>query len=184
MLEETCHNLTEMTVADTMTENPGKPVLLHRQLNSTGDYVEAIDILIEHARHRLRIFDYNLEDGGYTTFRRYELLRTFLLKSRSNRLEIILHDIDYLTRFCPRILNLLKQFSHAITVQQTTPQAKGIYDPFAIADEACFLHRFHYDDPRAMLALHDLEGSHVLIKRFEEIRAVSAPAITTTTLGL
>ncbi len=167
-----------------MTENPGKPVLLHRQLNSTGDYVEAIDILIEHARHRLRIFDYNLEDGGYTTFRRYELLRTFLLKSRSNRLEVILHDIDYLTLFCPRILSLLKQFSHAITVQQTTPQAKGIYDPFAIADKACFLHRFHYDDPRAMLALHDLEGSHVLIKRFEEIRAVSVPAITTTTLGL
>lgn len=173
-----------MTAADTMTENPGKPVLLHRQLNSTGDYVEAIDILIEHARHRLRIFDYNLEDGGYTTFRRYELLRTFLLKSRSNRLEVILHDIDYLTLFCPRILSLLKQFSHAITVQQTTPQAKGIYDPFAIADKACFLHRFHYDDPRAMLALHDLEGSHVLIKRFEEIRAVSVPAITTTTLGL
>jgi hypothetical protein len=167
-----------------MPENPEKPVLLHRQLNSTGDYVEAIDILIEHAVHRLRIFDYNLEDGGYTTLRRHDLLRSFLLAKRSNRLEIVLHDIDYLTRFCPRIISLLKQFSHAITIRQTTPQAKGIYDPFAIADEDCFLHRFHYDDPRAMLALHDLEGSHVLIKRFEEIQAASAPAITTTTLGL
>ncbi|GAO37496.1 hypothetical protein SCT_2926 [Sulfuricella sp. T08] len=167
-----------------MTENPEKPVLLHRQLNSTVDYTEALDVLIEIARHRLRIFDYNLEDGGYTTLRRYELLRTFLLSSRSNRLEIVLHDIDYLTRFCPRILSLLKQFSHAITIQKTTPQAKGIYDPFAIADEACFLHRFHYDNPRALLALNDIEGSHVLIKRFEEIRAASAPSITATTLGL
>jgi len=167
-----------------MAENPEKPVLLHRQLNNATDYTEALDVLIEHARHRLRIFDYNLEDGGYTTLRRYELLRTFLLASRSNRLEIVLHDIDYLTRFCPRILSLLKQFSHAITIQETTPQAKGIYDPFAIADEACFLHRFHYDDTRALLALHDIEGSHVLIKRFEEIRAASAPAITATTLGL
>ena len=118
-----------------MAENPEKIILLHRQLNGTADYTEAIDTLIELARHRLRIFDYNLEDGGYTTLRRYDLLRTFLLKSRSNRLEVILHDIDYLTLFCPRILSLLKQFSHAITVQQTTPQAKGIYDPFAIADE-------------------------------------------------
>ncbi|MBU1689999.1 MAG: hypothetical protein KJ958_15630 [Gammaproteobacteria bacterium] len=167
-----------------MTENPEKPALLHRQLNSMIDYTEALDVLIELARHRLRIFDYNLEDGGYTTLRRYELLRTFLLASRNNRLEIVLHDSDYLTRFCPRIFSLLKQFSHAITIQETTPQAKGIYDPFAIADEACFLHRFHYDNPRALLALNDIEGSHVLIKRFEEIRAASVQAITATTLGL
>lgn len=167
-----------------MAENPEKPVLLHRQLNSTADYTEALDVLIELARHRLRIFDYNLEDGGYTTLRRYDLLRTFLLASRNNRLEIVLHDTDYLTRFCPRILSLLKQFSHAITIQETTPQAKAIYDPFTIADEACFLHRFHYDNPRALLALHDIEGSHVLIKRFEEIRAASAPAIPATILGL
>lgn len=167
-----------------MAENPEKPVLLHRQLNSAADYTEAIDILIGLARHRLRIFDHNLEDGGYTTLRRYEQLRTFLLASRSNRLEIVLHDIDYLTRFCPRILSLLKQFSHAITIQETTPQAKDIYDPFAIADEACHVHRYHYDNPCALLALNDIQGSHVLIKRFEEIRAASAAAITATTLGL
>jgi hypothetical protein len=167
-----------------MAENPEKPVLLHRQLNTTADYTEALDILIEHAQHRLRIFDHNLEDCGYATLRRYQLLHTFLLASRNNRLEIVLHDTDYLTRFCPRILSLLKQFSHAISIQETTPQAKNIYDPFAIADEACHLHRFHYDDPRALLALNDIEGSHVLIKRFEEIMAASAPAITATTLGL
>lgn len=167
-----------------MAENLEKPVLLHRQLNSTADYIAAIDILIKSARHRLRIFDYNLEDGGYTTLRRYELLRAFLLASRNNRLEIVLHDTDYLTRVCPRILNLYKQFSHAITIQATTAQAKSIYDPIAIADEACFLHRFHYNNPRALLAVNDIEGSHVLIKRFEEIQAASAPAITATTLGL
>jgi hypothetical protein len=126
-----------------MAESPEKPALLHRQLNSTADYTEAIDSLIELARHRLRIFDYNLEDGGYTTLRRYELLRRFLLANRSNRLEIVLHDIDYLTQFCPRILSLLKQFSHAITIQETTPQARYISDPFAIADETCHVHRFH-----------------------------------------
>ncbi len=167
-----------------MTGNPKNPVLLHRQLHNAADYREAIDILIEVARRRLRIFDYNLEEGGYTTLRRYELLRAFLLASRSNRLEIVLHDTDYLTRFCPRILSLLRQFSHAITIRETTPQAKNIYDPFAIADETCFLHRFHYDNPSALLALNDIEGSHALLKRFEEIQAASAPAITATTLGL
>lgn len=167
-----------------MSENPDKPALLHMQLTSTADYTQAIDTLIEQARRQLRIFDYNLEDGGYSTLRRYELLRSFLLASRSNRLEIVLHDIDYLTRFCPRILTLLKQFSHAISINETTSQAKNVFDPFVIADEACHLHRFHYDAPRALLALNDIEGSHVLVKRFEEIRSASIPAISATTLGL
>ena len=167
-----------------MTGNPQKSALLHRQLSTAADYAQAIDGLIELAQHRLRIFDYNLEDGGYTTLRRYELLQNFLLANRSNRIEIVLHDINHLTRFCPRILSLHRQFSHAITIQQTTAQARNISDSFAIADETCFLHRFHYDHPRALLALHDVEGSHLLIKRFEEILAASAPAITATTLGL
>ena len=167
-----------------MAEEMEKPILLHRELHSIEAYCEAIDILIEMARQRLRIFDYNLEDGGYSTLRRYDLLRAFLLRNRRNRLEIILHDTDFLIRFCPRILSLLKQFSHAVSIMETTPQAKGIYDPFAVADQAFYVHRFHYDAPRALLALNDVGGGHTLIKRFEEIREASAPAISATTLGL
>lgn len=167
-----------------MAEDAEKPVLLHRQLHGIEEYHEAIDILIEMARQRLRIFDYNLEDGGYNTLQRFDLLRAFLLRNRGNRLEIVLHDTDYLTRFCPRMLSLLKQFSHAVSIMETTPQAKGIYDPFAVADQASYVHRFHYDAPRALLALNDVGGGHTLINRFEEIKEASGPAISATTLGL
>lgn len=167
-----------------MAENPEIPGLLHTQLSSAVDYIQALDTLIGIAQSRLRIFDHNLENGGYNTLRRYDLLRTFLLSSRVNRLEIVLHDTDYLNRFCPRILTLCKQFSHAISIQETTSQAKNIFDPFMIADETSHIHRFHYDDPRALFALNDIKGSHGLIKRFEEIKAASVPAITSTTLGL
>lgn len=167
-----------------MTEEAEKPVLLHRELHTIKEYSEAIDILIEMANRHLRIFDYNLEDNGYNTLRRYELLRAYLLRNRSNRLEIILHDTDYLTRFCPRILGLSRQFSHAITIMETTPQAKAIYDPFAIADQAFYVHRFHYDAPHALLAMNDIAGGRQLIKRFEEIREASAPAAPPTTFGL
>lgn len=158
--------------------------MLRRQINGVAEYEEALDILIELARRHLRIFDYNLEGGGYNTLRRFELLRTFFLASRNNRLEIVLHDTDYLTRFCPRMIMLFKQFSHAVTIMKTTTEAKCIYDPFAVADLTCYVHRFHYDGPRALLALNDVEGSHVLINRFAEISDASAPAITATTLGL
>lgn len=167
-----------------MAENLEKPVPSHTQLNTAADYTQALNTLIGLAQRRLRIFDHNLEDGGYNTLQRYELLRSFLLASRGNRLEIVLHDSDYLSRYCPRILNLLKQFSHAVSIMETTSQAKNVFDPFVIADEACHLHRFHYDAPRALLALNDIEASHALIKRFDEIIAASIPSIAATTLGL
>lgn len=167
-----------------MAEDAEKPALLHRQLLGIEEYREALDILIGIARQRLRIFDYNLEDGGYNTLQRFDLLRAFLLRNRSNRLEIVLHDTDYLARFCPRILNLLKQFSHAVSIMETTPQAKGIYDPFAVADQAFYVHRFHYDSPHALLALNDMGSGKTLTKRFEEIKEASGPVRSATTLGL
>lgn len=167
-----------------MAEELEKPVSQHTQLNGIEEYCAALDTLIDSARRHLRIFDYNLEDGGYSSLQRHDRLRAFLLRNRANRLEIVLHDTDYLTRFCPRLLSLLKQFSHAVTIMETTPQAKSIYDPFAVADQAFFVHRFHYDGPRALLALNDVAGSHTLIKRFEEIKEASELTISPTTLGL
>lgn len=167
-----------------MAENIENPALVHTLLNSIVEYADALDELIENARDRLRIFDYNLEDGGYNTPRRFELLRSFLLRKRGNRLEIVLHDTDYLMRFCPRMLNLLRQFSHSVSISETTSQAKNVYDPFAVADQANYVHRFHYDAPRALLALNDMAGGHTLIKRFEEIKQASGPALSTTLAGL
>ncbi|MDD5328881.1 MAG: hypothetical protein PHX38_02675 [Sulfuricella sp.] len=166
-----------------MTESIDEPVLLHRPLNGIRECSEALDSLIGTARRHLRIFDYNLEDGGYNSPHRLELLRAFLLEKRGNRLEVVLHDTDYLTRFCPRMLGLLRQFNHAVEIRETTAQAKSIYDPFAVADQANYVHRFHYDAPRALFALNDVAGSHALIKRFEEIKPASEP-ISATMLGL
>jgi hypothetical protein len=167
-----------------MTKNAEEPTLLHRPLNGTREYSEALDSLIGTARNHLRIFDYNLEDGGYNSPHRLELLRAFLLEKRGNRLEIVLHDTDYLTRFCPRMLDLLRQFGHAVDIRETTSQAKSIYDPFAVADQANYVHRFHYDAPRALFAVNDMLGGHALIKHFEEIKQASGPAISVTMLGL
>lgn len=167
-----------------MAENIQNPALVHTPLNSMREYTGALDQLIGNARNRLYIFDYNLEDGEYNTAHRFELLRGFLLQKRGNRIEIVLHDLDYLTRYCPRMMNLLRQFSHAMNISETTSQAKNVYDPFAIADLENYVHRFHYDEPRALFALNDMSGGHTLIKRFEEIRRASGPAIPSAPAGL
>lgn len=165
-------------------EHPDQTGLAHHKLDGISAYREAIDTLIRQAHRTLRIFDYNLADGGYNTPLRQELLRAFLLASRANRLTLILHDTDYLLRGCPRLLTLLDQFSHAVEIRQTTADAKNVYDPFIIADEAHCLHRFHYDHPRALLALNDPEKARTLSERFAEIREASEPAAPLTPLGL
>jgi hypothetical protein len=167
-----------------MMDNPEPGATLHQKISGAREYEAAIDTLISHARNSLRIFDYNLADGGYNSLLRFELLRDFLLSSRRNQLDIVLHDTSYLTQYCPRILLLLSQFSHAIRVQQINPEARNIYDPLIVADTAHHLHRFHYDGPNALLVLNDITATSVLSRRLDEIWATSTPAVFCTTLGL
>lgn len=167
--------MTDQNSPNNSAENSGK-------IESIAAYEEALDQIIEQAQQRLRIFDNRLAQG-YNTSKRNELLRSFLLANRANRIQIVLHHTDSLERDCPRLLNLRRQFSHAFSIQQTIEEARSIYDPFVIADEAHYLHRFHYDYIRSSLALNDEEGARTLSERFNELWVASA-AVATTNLGL
>lgn len=156
----------------------------HRPLLGRQEYTEALDQLIGLATRTLRIFDRNLEGAGYETLARAEALKNFLATDRANRLQLAVHDVSFLTQSCPRLVSLLKYYGHAIEIRETMDEAKGVYDPFAIADETHYLHRFHYQQNRAELALDDPAGSQALIRRFEEIWLTSVPAAPATTLGI
>ena len=71
-------------------------------------------------------------------------------------------------------------FSHG----EPQAHAKRVYDPFALADERDHLHRFHYEDSRALLALDDPAGTQPFLDRFQELWEASGPAASATTLGL
>lgn len=166
---------------------PDTPPLIapeHRKLEGLLEYEQAIDQVLRLAQHQLRIFNFNLRGEGYNSPARIEALQNFLLMNRANRLMIILHDTDYLTQDCPRMINLLRQFSHAISIFHTIDEARSISDPFIIADNAHYLHRFHHDNPRSLLALNDPEGTLELVRRFNAIAESSEPAVPPTTLGL
>jgi len=155
----------------------------HQKLSGNAEYESAIDTLLERPQRTLRIFDRQL-GTGYNRIKRHDLLRSFLLRSRTNRLYIVVHDASGLVRDCPRVINLLRQFPDAIAINETEPQAKGVYDPFALADERDYVHRFHYDDSRGLLALDDPQGALGLSERFQEIWEASYSAASATTLGL
>lgn len=157
---------------------------LHEKFDSLNDWRAAIDRVIQHADRELKIFDVDLADGAYNTPSRAELLSKFLLRNTANRLIIILHDTDHLTKLCPRMMNLITRHSHAIRICQTRDQAKGVYDPFIVADNRHYAHRFHYEHPRGLLALDDIKGSAPILQRFAEILEYSEDAVSATVLGL
>ena len=154
-----------------------------RMLDGATACEQALDELIANAAHTVRIFDKNI-GRGFNSPQRYELLRQLLLARRTNRVYIVLHETANIARDCPRLIMLLRQFSHAVSVHRTRPNARGVYDPFAIADDARFVHRFHYDDMRGVATVGDIAATGLLLKRYEEIWQASAPAVAATTIGL
>lgn len=157
---------------------------ISRYLSGRIEYQQALDTVIEHARHTLRIFDYDLHEGGYNAVQRYERLKRFLLGSTNNRLFVVLHSVDYVNRECPRMQNLLREHSYAVFIHQTNTEARMAYDPLLIADDLHYVHRFHYEQPRAELVLNDHKQTQPLLHRFEEIWHASTLAVTATTIGL
>lgn len=155
----------------------------HTRLEGNADYEAALDSVIARATRRLRLFERSL-GRSFNSPRRTDSLRAFLLASRRNRLTIVLHDVDNVTCDCPRLICLLRQFSHAISIHQTLSEARAVYDPIAIADELHYLHRFHYDGTRGLLAIDDPHGARRFVERFEEILEASVPTVFATTLGL
>jgi hypothetical protein len=154
-----------------------------RRLEGSVAYEEALDDLLANASHTVRIFDRRI-GAAFNTQRRYELLRRLLLARRTNRVRIALHETANVVRDCPRLILLLRQFSHAISVHRTLPDARHVYDPFAVADDVRFVHRFHYNDIRGAAAIGDVAATQSLIKRFDEIWQASTPAVTANTAGL
>lgn len=148
------------------------------------EYAEAIGEVIGQASRTLHIFDVDLSTGGYQSPERYEALRQFMARNRNSTLTIVLHETTYLERFCPRLLNLLKLYSHRISILQTHEHGRAASDPFVIADEVHYVHRFHAEGARAKLSVEDPAGARMLEERFQQLLETSSVAVSATTLGL
>jgi hypothetical protein len=155
----------------------------YRRFESMLEYETIIDRFIPLTQNVIRVFDKSLS-RAFNSPQRHEALIQFLLASRTNRLTIILHEIETLERNCPRIILLLRQFSHAVSIRQTLRMAKHVYDPFVIFDASHYVHRFHYDHLRAAQGTHDVLGAQQLLDRFDEIQEASVPAVSANVSGL
>lgn len=154
-----------------------------KRLEGLAAYDAALDELLANAGQIVRIFDQGI-GRNFNSPQRYDLLRQVLLAGRNHRVRIVLHETSNVVRDCPRLIMLLRQFSHGLAIHQTLPAARRVYDPFAVADDTRFVHRFHYSDLRGVATIGDVAATSLLIKRFDEIWEASTPAVAATTIGL
>lgn len=158
--------------------------LQHTRLDGIIDYGVALDTLCGLAQHDLYLFEKDFDNLGFNGEARYETLRHFLLASPNHRLYVLAHDTRYLSTRCPRMMMLLSQFGHGMSIRQTPQSLQHLTEPFAVADEAHYVRRFHFDDPRGVLARNDAEHARVLKSRFLEMWTAAHTTLSPTKTGL
>jgi hypothetical protein len=168
--------------AEAPADDPAAP--RSAALTTVAEQVKAIDELIVLARERIRVFDQDLSQTGWNQPTRVDRLAAFLGGVRGRRLDIIVHDTNYLETACPRLLNLLRTYSFAMTIYRTGTEARLATDPLLIVDDQHYLHRFHFAQPRSAVGIAQPEQTQPLANRFEEIWATGEPGINATLLGL
>jgi hypothetical protein len=153
-------------------------------LSTRKEYRDALARLIGLAQRELRIFDADFSDLDINSPQTFELLRGFMLRGRHNRLYIVVHDTGYIRNYCPRLLNLLRQFSDRMFIHQTQGDATRAQDSMVLADKLHFVRRAVQAQPRATLRLNDDQECQGMHLRFSEIWDNSFPAVSATTSGL
>ncbi|MDP3609967.1 MAG: hypothetical protein Q8R74_12905 [Methylophilus sp.] len=147
-------------------------------------YAQAIELVIQQAQHTLLMFDQDFSRGDYANVLRHQSLHQFLSRDAHTALTIVLHQSDYLTTHCPRLMELLTTYGHKMTVYITNDSAKVAKDCFVIADNLHYVKRIHIDQARFKYALDDAETCASLHMRFDELLEETSHTLSPTQLGL
>jgi hypothetical protein len=156
----------------------------YRLFDGEAEFQQAVERLLEQPGRELRVFDPDLAALRLNAPERIARLERFLQASRTRRVYFALHDPDHLTRHCPRMLALLKRYSHVIQVQCTHEEIRELRDAFLVLDAAHLVRRPEASFYRGVMSLNDVAEANVMRMRFLEIWSASYPVAPATTLGL
>jgi hypothetical protein len=157
---------------------------IYERFDTNQGFQAAVERLLEQPGRELRVFD---PDGAALRLNdavRVQRLESFLLASRTRRLYLAVHGTDNLTRQCPRLMGLLRRFSHAIQIHRTQEEIREVQDAFLLLDSMHYVRRPVATLFRGSMGLGDENEGQALRGRFGEIWAASFPAVSSTTIGL
>ena len=166
-------------------DEPGDPSAPQRRLTTTrGEYLEGFSTLLRLARRDLRIFDPDLSQLDIDSTAQMDLLTRFLRESRARSVLIALHDLEHVTRHCPRLIALLGSFTGRISINRTEGDAAKVQDCFVLADGEHLIRRPVTAQARGVLVIGDPKECQPILERFGEIWESSVHGVSANTTGL
>lgn len=165
-----------------MSEISREPEYL--RFEGEAEFQAAVDRLLAQAGRELRIFEPDGSALKLNSPARIARLEAFLRASRTRRIQFVVHETDHLTRACPRMMEFLKRFGHALQIHRTSEEIRGLQDAFMVLDAAHYLRRPLAIRARGAIGLHDETEALAMRARFFEIWAASFAGIGSTTAGL
>ena len=161
-----------------------KPESEYQRFEAEPDFQKSVDRLLAQPGRELRLFDPDLKALRLNSPARIAQLDSFLRGSRTRKIYVVVHNIDHLTRHCPRMLGLLKLFNHAIQINRTHEEISKLQDAFMVLDAQHYLRRPVAEHFRGAIGLHDETEALAMRTRFQEIWSASYPGVSSTTVGL
>ena len=161
-----------------------KPQPEYQRFDTEAAWQKAIDQLVGKQGRELRIFDPDLTSLRLNEPERIALFEQFLQTSRTRRILLAAHDCEHLTRRCPRMMQLLARYTHAIQVNRTNEAIRNIQDSFLVLDARHYVRRPVAAFFRGATGFEDESEGLAMRSRFLEIWADSFPAVSSTTVGL
>lgn len=153
-------------------------------ITSWGDYQSAVDRILAMAEESLAIYGGDLQELKLDSTSRLDLVRRLANQSARDGLRLALRNGEPLKRENPRFMELLRTFSHVVSVRQTASSVSHLRDSLIIVDGKHGLIRFHEDQPRSKLLIDEVEELAPYIRRFDELWDEHGEAISGSTLGL
>ena len=154
------------------------------QFDTYTEYLIALDQLVTTAEHSIRIYDHDLQAGDFNSRALYARLHDFCLAGGARRIEILLDDAAYVQKRCPRVMTLLRDFSHVIEIRQTDPDSERPNYRFALGDRGAVLKRFDKDAMHAQFDPDDVASAAMLHQQFDHLWQHTIASVSATTLGL
>jgi hypothetical protein len=165
-----------------MTEESPQPE--YAMFSGAAEFQLAVDRMLAQEGRELRIFEPDGKALNLNAAPRLAQLETFLRASRTRRIQMVVHDTDYLTRQCPRLMNFLKLFNHVVQINRTHEEIRSLQDAFMVLDGRHYLRRPMAGRMRGALGLNDEVEALLMRSRFLEIWTASYPGVASTTVGL
>jgi len=153
-------------------------------LQTKADYERGFGRVLGLVRRELRIFDSDLAELQINSAERVETLSRFLRGGPNRRIFIALHDVDYVSKRCPRFIALLGLYASSIFIYRTMGDAAKVQDCFVLADGEHLVRRPVTGQPRGVLVIGDPKECQPMRERFDEIWESSEPAVSANTTGL